>query len=955
MRDVLTRRGAPGAGTRPRGRALLTRLTGMRIVATAALGLLTLGTVFAATAGPREALATRTQALRQTLSAAPPLAQPIVASTTWTGLASSLAAASGGPVILTAAQLGEITGQLHGQFDQGVVHLAPASTDWTGMTTNLQPVPSGLPAVAPVPVRLELTYRQPLFQHVRLVAGQLPSAPAPPPPAGAPDVLLQVVVSTQTATRFGLHPGSRIGINAPQSASPGSPAGIILVVTGVVAPRDPSATFWTADPTLLTPDLETPSPEARPYWVGGVLADPGELGPLQQYFGPQGLTTQWQLPMAFGSLTGLQAQPLYDALNRLGAQAPTLTGDVAPAASALVVTPQILPTIGSFLAAAGAVDTLLWLLYVSLAVTGLVVLVLAARMVAMRRSAEFAMRRARGASVPQIALAAGRGTAVVAVPAAAVAVALAVLLVPGPVPGVAWLGPAAVLLVAVCAPAVVAGRQHRLPRRRAQGRRRRVRFRLVAEVTACLAAVAGILVFRQQGTQASAVTLNTGGGPVTVPGGGVNLYTSAAPVLIAIPAVIVVLRLYPLVVRGLLRGSVRRSGATAFLGLTRAARTALAPALPAFALVLALTVAAFAGMVRDAVTSGEVAASWQAAGADATIAATPANVNSTASISPAALRAAATVPGVTRAAGVWEATWATVPAGQQLTGLAVDPASYAALVAATRTFPAVDAGLLRQAPAGTPQPVLASPQAAAELGRGVVTLSTLADIEPIPVRVAGVLSGTPALPTGGPFVIMPLSALRSTATPPAPVPINELLLTGAGIDRARLAAVARDMVPGGVTIFRSDVLNGLVTAPLQHGTFLLFALALAAAAGLGLAVMLLGLALGAAEREAALARLAVMGLGDGQRARVVVLEVLPVVVAAAVAALACALVLPRVVAPAIDLSVFTGSAAGVALTPNVASIALPLAGLAVVAVVALAIEIRLERGRRAAASLQGGE
>jgi len=954
MRDVLTRRGVPGAGARPRARTLLTRLTGMRIVATAALGLLTLGTVFAATAGPREALATRTQALRQTLAAAPPLAQSIVVSTTWTGLASSLAAATGAPVIMTAAQLDEIASQLHGQFGQGVVRLAPAGTDWTAMTSNLQLVRNSLPAVGPVPVKLEITCRQPLLQYTRLVAGQFPSAPAPRPRADASAVFLQVVVSDQTAARFGLHPGSQLRVDAPQSASTGNLSQIIFVVTGVVAPRDPSSSFWTADPVVVTPELQTVR-GGMSFWVGGIFADPGELAAVQRYFGLQGLAMQWQLPMTFGSLTGLQAQPLYNALNRLSTQTPTLTGDVATGSGSLLVTPGILQTLASFLAAAAAVDTLLWLVYVSLAVTGLVVLVLVARMVAMRRSAEFAMRRARGASVPQIALAAARGAAVAAVPAAVAAVAASVLLVPGPVPGVAWVAPVAVLLVAVCAPAAVAGWQHRLPRRQPRGRRRRARLRLVAEVTACLAAVAGIVVFRQQGTQAGTVTLNTGGGPVTVPGGGVNLYASAAPVLIAIPAVIVVLRLYPLVVRGLLRGSARRSGATAFLGLTRAARAALTPALPAFALVLALTVAAFAGMVRDAVITGEVAASWQAAGADATIVASPAGVNSTASISPAAVRAVAAVPGVTHAAAVWEATWATVPGGGQLTGIAVDPASYAALVAATQTFPAVDAGLLKQAPAGTPQPVLASAQAAAELGSGVVTLSSQADIVPVRVRVAGVLSGTPALPAGGPFVIIPLSALRSSDTPPVPLTVNEMLLAGARIDRGRLAGVARDMVPGGVTAFRSDVLNGLVTAPLQHGTFLLFALALIAAAGLGLAVMLLGLALGAAERESTLARLAVMGLGERQRARVVVLEVLPVVVAAAVAALACALVLPRVVAPAIDLSVFTGSQAAVALTPDVASIALPLAGLVVVAAVALAIEIRSGRRRRVAASLRAGE
>jgi len=81
--------------------------------------------------------------------------------------------------------------------------------------------------------------------------------------------------------------------------------------------------------------------------------------------------------------------------------------------------------------------------------------------------------------------------------------------------------------------------------------------------------------------------------------------------------------------------------------------------------------------------------------------------------------------------------------------------------------------------------------------------------------------------------------------------------------------------------------------------------------------------------------------------------VLPAVVAAAVAAIASALVLPRIVAPAINLSVFTGSSAGVPLVPDVASVALPIAGLIVVAAVTLTIEIRVRRG--IVATLRGGE
>jgi hypothetical protein len=72
-----------------------------------------------------------------------------------------------------------------------------------------------------------------------------------------------------------------------------------------------------------------------------------------------------------------------------------------------------------------------------------------------------------------------------------------------------------------------------------------------------------------------------------------------------------------------------------------------------------------------------------------------------------------------------------------------------------------------------------------------------------------------------------------------------------------------------------------------------------------------------------------------------------------VATWACALALPPVLAPDLDLSVFTGSSVAVKLAADVASFALPLAGLSVFTAVALGLEIRTGR-RRAASSLRIG-
>jgi putative ABC transport system permease protein len=941
-----------------------------------ALGLLTLCAVFAATAGVREALVEATQALRQTFAAAPSIAKTITVS----GPGNSVSAAlrvpnSSDPANgdLTDAQVTEITGQLRDDYDHGIVRLAPVSDAWASLTSQLNLVQSALPRVGSTLVKLEVTYRQQLSQHLRLVAGHFPAPPAPAVPVpsaisgkiryylpGSPYYTprMQVVVTQQTAATFGLRVGSNVRVQGSQPLGPNA-GDITFQVSGIVAPTDPDSSFWTADETPVVPTLQgTENPSPPPYWVGGVIAGPGEAIAVQQDFGSSGLTLEWGLPLALGSVTGQQAQSLSNALTSIATQVPTLSGDVAPVASSLSTAPNLLNTLAAFLATAQAVDALLWLLYVSLTVTGLAALLLSARMVAMRSSAELGVIRARGASLWQLSLATGRAAAVVCVPAAIIAVALAILAVPGAGPAYVgsaggWWPQAAILIVAICGPALIAAWQHRLPRHRAAGRPRpRGRVRLVAEVTLVAAAVAGIIVFRQQGT---------------VPGEGINLYTSAAPVLVAVPAVIVVLRIYPLVLRGLLRVSARSSGAPAFLGLARAARTTLTPALPAFALVLALTVAAFAGMVRDAVTNGDVAASWKAVGADVTISGGSAAPDF--AIPPAAVRAISAVPGVTHAAQEWPSSW-LASNGAQITVLAVDPASYAGLVSASQGFPAVRAGLLA-APGtfGAAQPVLASPQAVADLGHGPASISTsAAALRPVTVRVAGEVSATPGWPAGGAFLIMPLAALKSTAVPPVPVPITELQLTGSGINRARLNTVLHDSRPAGWTsIFRSDVLSGLTGAPLQHGAFLLFTLAVALAAVLGLAVMFLELALGAAEREATLARLATMGLREGQRARVVALEVLPAVIAAAVAAWACALVLPRVVASSIDLSVFNSTpisvplapnaisfAGSVPLVPDVASVALPLAGLIVIAAVSLGIEIRSGRRRRVTTALRIG-
>jgi len=143
---------------------------------------------------------------------------------------------------------------------------------------------------------------------------------------------------------------------------------------------------------------------------------------------------------------------------------------------------------------------------------------------------------------------------------------------------------------------------------------------------------------------------------------------------------------------------------------------------------------------------------------------------------------------------------------------------------------------------------------------------------------------------------------------------------------------------GAQLTFRSTALAGLANAPLQHTAGTLFIEGVGLAAGLAAVILLLGLAMGAQARGYALARLRVLGFGRRASRLLLAAQTLPQVVAAVLAGLACAWVLGPLIGPELDLSVFTGSAAGVPVTPDYLALGLPAAALLVLAAAALVIQ-----------------
>jgi len=890
-----------------------------------ALALLVCGCVFAALAGPALSQHTRTQALHQTLAGLSATTKTVQVGANWGDFTGSLVQNGvENSQNITAGEFTEATREIGGGL--AALGLPLAAGQWASLATNLFVVVSGAGprAQAGLPPKLEVLYRDPLTSNAQLTAGAYASRAVP---AG----MLAVAATTQTAARFGLHPGSRLSV-----ATPSGPVG--LFVTAIVRERGPGSTFWTQDSTAGTPALQQLSAASIPFWVGGVFADPDQLVAMQEAFNGPGMELSWEFPLDPSKVTADQAQGLDNALNRATTTPPALTGPLAPSADTLTVTSPLISNLSLFLSTQAAIETVLLLLFVSLIVVGAAVILLAARMIVARRDVELTMLRARGGSLRQVAALLARAAVLAAGPAAVLGAALAIALIPGgagssSAGGSGWPLAGIAVLAALAGPPLIAVWRYRRPAPASNparitgagsGRPARAWRRPVAEVTAIAASVAGLVVLRNQGVPA---------------GGGVDLYLTLTPVLVAIPVVVVMLRLYPLAVRGLLATSARRAGATGFVALSRAARSSLAGVLPAFALVLALSLATFAGMVSNGVARGEVAASWHTTGADVLIQAGPYSPP----VSPATVRAIAAVRGVRHAAEVWSTSWVT-PFGQPITVVAVDPASYAAVVAGT-PFPAFAAAKIGTAaggitPFGATVPVLASPSAAAILGTGATQLTTLTAMGPFKVRVTGTLSGTPAQPGGGAFVVMPLQTLPGPAGQPLP---STILVTGSAIDDAQLSAVAQKVFPGSFLTFRTAVLASLASSPLQHGAGLIIALTIVTAAAFGLFIVILGLALGSGERELTLARLTVMG--HERATRLVMAEAMPAVLAAVVAGAVCAVALPHVVGSSIDLSAFTGTSAPVQFQPDVLALGLPAAVIVVLALAALTAEARALRRR----------
>lgn len=437
------------------------------------------------------------------------------------------------------------------------------------------------------------------LDQVRVVDGRLPEAPPRGWRAlGSGATPIEVAVPTFTRDALDLAVGDVVGVAV---IDPSFAAYVLdLEVVGVVEPLDVGARAWThlSDPwgeranrragLHLTALLPEEGMNAFVGWSGGRILGSVTLVPDPGAFTPE---------LADALVTELRA-----AESAPTALAPGLGGDVSLRTGLTVVLTE-------HAVAARAVVAQMAVAQTGVAAVACVVLVLLARLVVLRRSGALALERARGSSVPAVALRLVAESAVVTALGVAAGLAVAHLLLPGPVREPRLLG--AVVLVSVLAAPVLgawtarrawSGRRVAANRReRALVARRRSVQRVIAEVGVLVAAAAGVVALRGRGLLAA-------------PDGGSDPFLAAGPVLLSAAVALVAVRVHPVLVRPLTSVGRRARGALGLVGSTQA-RRAVAP-LPLLALTIGTAVAASGAVLVDTVREGQVQASWDRIGAD---------------------------------------------------------------------------------------------------------------------------------------------------------------------------------------------------------------------------------------------------------------------------------------------------------------------------------------------------
>lgn len=386
--------------------------------------------------------------------------------------------------------------------------------------------------------RVQLEVFPDLRRESRIVAGRWPAPYRPKldpvlPPGTVGQVLptatpIEIALSAGTAKKMGWTVGQTRTITPIEGQLP---VQRFVRLVGTIAPRAGSTDFWGLDSLRTQPSVVEICPgglcSGQFDFTAVAWLNPAPWSQMQYTFTTD--TTGWY-GADVAKLTSANVAEVQRQLSKFLASPPT-------GGAPLHFSAGLTDMLDTFSASAGSTQTLLLLLAAGPLGVAVAVLVLGSELLVTRRRTVLTLLSARGASALRIRGSLAIEGAVVAVPATVLGAIAGVALFP---PSIGVPVDATTIALAVCCaalPAVIlAALAHPTDR---QQRTRRPRWRWVIELMVVLAAVVALVVLFQRGLAA--------------PAGGADPLLVLTPLLIALAVCVLVLRAYPIPLRGLAR------------------------------------------------------------------------------------------------------------------------------------------------------------------------------------------------------------------------------------------------------------------------------------------------------------------------------------------------------------------------------------------------------------------
>jgi putative ABC transport system permease protein len=276
---------------------------------------------------------------------------------------------------------------------------------------------------------------------------------------------------------------------------------------------------------------------------------------------------------------------------------------------------------------------------------------------------------------------------------------------------------------------------------------------------------------------------------------------------------------------------------------------------------------------------------------------------------------------------------ADISTGTEAILLAVDPAAYRSVVAGTPAAVDLRAALGKPAPIPTLVSAVVSTRWPTP---GSFQLSLPG--QAVSFITVGDRARLPGIPSGTPFAVVSLDALRTAA---GKLPVNRLYVSHVGEEE--VAKAVQELAPGAKVTTRAAVARSLRASPLVSGVLRGFDWAVVVAAIYAAVAVVLLVLIAARSRARDLALIRTMGGGGRDVLGVSLIELGPLVVLGIVVGLLLGVAVPYLIEPGLELAFFTGTASTFVSIPDGALLGIAVALLALLLAAALVVGLRTRR------------